>query len=395
MTEFAVNKFPLPSIDISIDAGSNPNSAPVADRVQSLAVKGVDPDQTVENAARKDDFDINQAKRGHTGSPVNLVEDTLQQGTLEAQELATKYDESVEKAQVLLNLKDYFIETGIYADDIEYTPTDIRYTTNTLIAEQIIRDRLSKVEEETGTLGTIGDFLDRYLIRQIPIGAVEDLTRRSTREGKELLQAALTMDPEEYRVYITNYVDEIAAEGALTSENLFALREALDKATNAGYDPWAGVAQIFAVAELVPFVKPIAKGGKAIVRGRSALEHADSTVGRIAATEGQDAATDVGEVLLRSGPELDATIVTKTGPAAYDEGTSTVRPRSGKTLEVLENNQIIKKAVALDKKGAFGRAASKAQLDEAAGAIVQSYRARVTNALNNYTITADLGGNPT
>jgi len=398
MTQFPVNRLPRPSLDTSVEPSEQVNSAAVGDRAVGMTAIGQDPLGTIDNAQRSDTFEVDQAKRQHSTSPANTIAQTLEDQSVDsAEELEAQYSESLEKNRILNELKDYYIETGVYSEDTEYSEFDIRYTTNSIIGEQIIRDRIAQVEEDTGIVGTIGDFVDRYFIRQIPIGAIEDLTGRSEREGKDLLGAQLRMDPEEYRVFITNYVNEIAAEGFFTSENLFALREALDKATNAGYDPYTKLNQFLAITEILPLVKGVAKGGKAILRGRTALAHADSVVSRIAATEGQNAGAELGVKIMRSAEEIDGTVAAKVGPKAYDEGTALVRPQSAKAIEILEENAIIREARSLDKVGSFGRVGTANQVTSRVAEIVKDYKARVANPLNDYlpaTQRMDLGNNP-
>ena len=156
-----------------------------------------------------------------------------------------------EKAEVRQELEDYFIEVGRLEKDANYTPTDLRYVTNTLIAEQLFRDRISEVESDTGFVGRVGDWVDRYMLRQIPIGMVEDLTKRRERKGEELLQAALMMNPKQYKEFISNYIEELSQEGFFLSDNIYALQDGFDEALNAGYDPWAGLKQFLAVSGLL------------------------------------------------------------------------------------------------------------------------------------------------
>jgi len=394
VTIFPVNKLPsLPLEENGDDAPVDTRSAAVADRALTLpAVIETTPLDTIENAVLKDGTNITDAK-SKSSVDIEAMVNTALQEEVTAEELEESFGSVVGKTKVYQELEDYYIELGILLEDTEYTETDIRYTTNLMIAEQVFRDRLSDVERDTGVVGYFGDFVDRYIIRQIPIGALEDLTFRSERKGADLLQAALTMNPKEYKSFIEAYADEAASEGFFVSDNYFALQAAYDEAVNAGYDPFAKLNSILAAAELVPGVKAILKSGKALKSGKS-LSQADSVVGRVAALEGQEAAAEVGERILRNSPEADPEIITKMGPSANDPGTALVRPQSAKVTEILEENNLARTVLEMNRKGVFGRVADPKQIGALAKRVSDDYKGRVTNALNDYKIRYDNIGNP-
>lgn len=391
MTNFAVNRMPVGPVNL-LEQGTieSVNSSAVGDRAVALAAaKEIPTEQTREAARIGDQSSILQAKQTDTDIQARLVSDALATGNIDLDTLQKAVTLSPEKVEVQQQLEDFFIEQGLMVDGVDYTPTDLRYVTNTLIAEQLFRDRISEVEDETGFLGRIGDWVDRYMIRQIPIGMYEDLTRRRERKGEELLQAAMTMNPGEYKEFISNYIEELSQEGFFLSDNIFALQDGFEEALNAGYDPFAEVGQAFAVLEAVGLGKPL----KAGIKSLSSLGKADSVVGRIAALEGQEAAAEVAEKAIRTTEGLDPTVITKAGPEAFDEGTAAVRPQSSKTLEIAENNVLWSKIRELDKKGVFGRVATPDEIRLAGAKIVDDYKARVTNKFNNYNVVEDLAGN--
>lgn len=391
MTNFAVNKMPVGPVNLmEEDYSEDVNSSAVGDRALALAAaKEVPTEETREAARIGDRSSVLQAKGDSSNLQEKLIEEAIASRNVDLETLQQAVAMAPEKAQVQQELEDFFIEQGILVEGAEYTASDLRYVTNTLIAEQLFRDRISEVADETGFLGHIGDWVDRYLLRQMPIGMIEDLTRRKERKGEELLQAAITMNPTEYKEFIEGYIEELSQEGFFLSDNIFALQDGFEEALNAGYDPLAGVTQAFAALEAVGLGKPLKSG----IKGLASLGKADSMVGRVAALEGQEAAAEVAEKTIKTTQGLDPTVITKAGPQAFDEGSSVVRPQSSKVLEIAENNTLWSKIRELDKKGVFGRLASPDEIRAAGVKIVDDYKARVTNKFNNYNIVEDLAGN--
>lgn len=370
------------------DVAEDPNSVAVNDRVLAMAARGIEASETRQKAQAADKTEIVNQKTD--ANQINIR--TVQQGLITQEELEPLEQtvrSTTEKSEVELELQDFFIEQGIFVEGVEYTPTDIRYQTNTLIAEQVFRDRLSKVQDETGTWGVVGDFMDRYFVRQLGLGWYEDVTKRTERRGRDLMQAAIEMEPEEYRSFITQYADEIAAEGVFTSENLFALQQGLDEATNAGYDPAAVAQQLLGILGAAEVASLAGKG----FRSARALNKADGVVPRVAALEGPEKAAEVGQDILNVTGTTDADTLAKMGPEMLDTGTSVVRPHSSKVTEVLNNNSIIRKVRENDVAGHYGRMATPEQLDTIASRVTKSFTERVSNPIHTHRIVPDVLGN--
>jgi hypothetical protein len=388
MTNFPVNKMPTGPVNfMDQEQTENVNSSAVGDRAVSLAAgEGVAPTQTREASRIGDKSAVLQSQPPVQSTQENYVREALAQGSVDLETLSAAVAMAPEKAEVRQELEDYFIEVGRLEKDANYTPTDLRYVTNTLIAEQLFRDRISEVESDTGFVGRVGDWVDRYMLRQIPIGMVEDLTKRRERKGEELLQAALTMNPKQYKEFISNYIDELSDEGFFLSDNIYALQDGFEEATNAGYDPFGNVIAGLAAFEAIGIAKPL-------VRSVRSLGKADSVIGRVAALEGQEIAAEVAEKAIEASEGLDPHILTKAGPEAFDEGTAVVRPQSAKVLEIAETNTLWSKIRELDKKGVFGRAATPEETLVAGRKIVDDYKKRVTNTFNNFSVIQDIAGN--
>ena len=390
MTNFRVDSLPTPRVDEVFDTVVvDPFSSALADRIQSLAALGKDQGETRSEAELGDTTSVYKAKETVKANPAQLVEDTLVNQELTAEGLEEAFLDLGEKSEIEQELEDFYIENGILVKGVEYTPTDLRYSTNMLIAEQLFRDAISEAEEDKSVIGKIGDFVDRYMIRQIPIGMLEDITRRSERKGVDLMQAAITMNPAQYKEFISGYIEELKQEGFFLEGNIFALADGFEEARNAGYDPMADFNQLIALFEAGSIARGV-KAGKLLKTGSDSLGHADNVVGRVAAVQGSEAATEVAEAILRASDEVDGTLLTKLGPSTFDEALDTPRTGSAKVMEIAENNQISRGARELKRSGAVGRTVDSEVISAHAATVAKEYSRRVTNPVYNHRIVPDV-----
>jgi len=390
MADFRVDALPTPRVDEMFDTVVvDPFSSALADRVQSLAAIGKDQEETSAEAELGDTTSVYKAKETIKANPVQLVDDAVAKQTVTAEELEEAYLDLGEKSKVEQELEDFFVENGILVEGVEYSPTDLRYATNILLAEQLFRDAISEAEEDKSIVGKVGDFVDRYMLRQIPIGMLEDITRRSERKGVDLMQAAVTMNPTEYKEFISGYIEELQQEGFFLEGNIFALMDGFEEARNAGYDPMADFNQLVAILEAGSFARGF-KAGKLLKTNADSLSHADNVVGRVAAVQGTEAATEVAEAILKASDEVDGTLLTKLGPSSFDEALDTPRTGSSKVMEIAENNQITREVRSLKRSGALGNTVDSELVAARAASISKEYSRRVTNPVFNHTVVPDI-----
>ena len=94
--------------------------------------------------------------------------------------------------------------------------------------------------------------------------------------------------------------------------------------------------------------------------------------------------------MLRVTGTSDAETLSKITPKAYDTGSAIVRPRSSKSPEILENNEIIRRVRTNEQKGVYGRLASAEQIEAVGSQIVASYTRRSANKVLDYRYTPDI-----
>jgi hypothetical protein len=197
------------------------------------------------------------------------------------------FDSLLSQAQKISDLNgntDVSLEAALTVGDPQFSPALARAIVNQQIAAEVFEEAIQKNDEGSSTFGQIGDFADKYFLRQIPFGALEDLSYEGVSKSEEILNAQASMSADEFTVYIKQYAAEKAQEGVLRKDNIFALQQGLEVATAAGYIPSAKWDALFAVGDLLPIAGKIGKVGTKIVRGK--------LLTRIAPIKGPVAASD-------------------------------------------------------------------------------------------------------
>ncbi len=327
-------------IDISVATGQTPESVNV-------------------KVTNGDNSPINEAKNS-VGDVVGDTVNTAIANNEDQQAAASKILDTQEKKSGMEAFSDFILEDALTVDDPNYNPRLANLFRNQQIAQEVMTERF-KAAQERGIGGTVLDFMDRYILRQIPIGAVEEFTRRSERKGLELAQAAASMGGDEYREYISQYADELAEEGIFRGENWFALQDGLNEAFNAGKDDWADFNQAMAAIDLIGvgalLKAPLRGAGKVVTR-----------VGKVKGVKAADEAVErLSEAGVRSHPEVQDELMAGAQSITKDE--LAVGPTQSRTNKIFTDNKLVKEIQELNKVGSFGRMASKADIDSLAGQI--------------------------
>ena len=320
--------------------------------------------ETVRKVQQGDSGPVAAAKASAGDVVGNTINNSRDQG-VPPEDAAVLVADAQQKKSDMDAFSDFVLEGAMTAGDPNYNPALARLTTNQQIAMEVMEERFKSANDTKGWGGTALDFIDRYMLRQIPIGTVEDLwgRGRTQRKGLELAQAAASMSPDEYREYITAYADELAEEGIFRGDNWFALQQGLSEATNAGYDPTARFLELLSVADLTAagaLVKTAGKGTKLF--------------GRVAKVKGVGAADEAVEAAVKSGAKDIPEVADELLPSHLQVGKveDAIVPTQGRTQKIFEDNLLVQKVQELWNKGTFGRAASSEQIQVIAGRITQN-----------------------
>lgn len=329
------------------------------------------------------------------GYKENKTADQLQQ---EAENLGLKQDD-------FNSSSDFVIEQALTLGDYEYSAVDARMATNYQIANEIIMDRMQEIGENKGTFGNALDTVDRFIRAVSPIGLYEDITAETESNSQLILDKAATLSPKEFRQWFDGFADDVAQEGLFTSNTLAAFRELGGEVSGAGYDPNKGYNQLLAALDIATAgtTALAVRGAKAAVK--STLK-SSTAVGRVAAVKGPEAASQTAEAILRVAP--DPVTLGNVAPSVLDNLPQAVRPSQSMFSKKFAESKIIQEIDDMFKKGAFGRVASKEQIQAAANKIAETYRKSVSSptfdfkvfdqGLGNYVTSVRFGramdGNP-
>lgn len=277
---------------------------------------------------------------------------------------------------------DFIIEQAGAVNDVDYSDVQTRYMTNMQIASEIVAEKRRQAgEDEMGFLGFAGDFVDRYLFRQLPIGMIEDLTARTERKGREVLEQAIALPPQEFSRWMQSYADEVSTEGVFGDENYFAAVDLQTEVESAGFDPNKGTKQFFGIVDAVTLGAPLAKLG---VKGIGTALKSSTAVGRVAAVKGTEAAGEAAENILKKSP--DPVTLGNVGPSPLDLNPQTVRTSLTRFARKFQENDIIRKIDDLWRKGAFGKVADEGQIKSLAAKAAEKYADNTVAPLYDFQI---------
>ena len=319
-------------------------------------ITGADPNETVTRIAQGDREPITQAKQTEYS-----LEDTLEwvrqnsETQVDPNEGLRVMAEQAEKINQMNGNADVTIEGTFTVGDPNFSPATVRRLNNQQIGAEVIEQKIRENYEGASTVGLVFDFLDRYVIRQIPIGMLEDLSFRVERKGRDLLSAQINMSPEEYRTFISEYADDAAEEGFFRGDNWFALLQAAGEGANAGVDPGADIDAVFAVPDLLGIGKAlkVAKVGKLLTR--------------VAKLKGPEAGSDAHAALAKTTDSVDTEIAVEPHASAFDAtNPGAVKPIVARTGAIAVDKTLIAEITATTAKGTFGERATPDQIKEIA-----------------------------
>jgi hypothetical protein len=322
-----------------------------------------DPHEVYSKVDAGDNSDVAQAKEAVTPSQRETLL-SLGQQQVTPQESIKILSEQAEKIAIASGQEDLVLEGILTYGDPNFSPNYTKLLVFQAMAAERGEQKLRDNWEDASTTGLVLDFLDRYILRQLPIGAVEDLTFRSERRGGAIAQEAMDTPMSEWPAMIDRYWEEAEAEGVFRSDNYFALQAQYDELINSGYDPQAALDAALAILDIP--AKPLAL----LATGRFLT--------KIGVFKGPKVAADVAEDMQKNASKgIDPEIVVETNPKPMDPsaGPGQVKPTVSRVTKVLEDNDTFAYVDHLTKSGAFGRRASQEQIQELADEIKKNVEA--------------------
>ena len=310
---------------------------------------------------------ISSAKQVSTPD-LTVTQQQLAANNVDPDEGLRVLSEQAQKITETLGTQDFHLEGSLTYGDPRFSPAATRAVVNLQIAAEEMESARRSVEEDTSWFGYATDFVDRYLFRQIPIGAVEDISLRTTRKGSELFDAAQRLPPDEYREYIKSYIEELKTEGVFKTENWFALSQGIEELEKRGFDPTASLTAAGGVFDLVtaPF--------------------AGKLVTRITSIKGPKAGGEAVEQLSKNGEALDPEVLNEAMPSIVDPIKGTIKPTKSYVDKVAEDNTLVQKIEGFTRLGSFGRRATEEETLKLGNEIKNSIAARIDRTIADFSI---------
>lgn len=397
-----VNTLPSPLPLDNVEDQAQPNAGYVEELTKILEMTTeADRETLLADVTKNFDaakFGLKQQAIENVGTVEEFVNYAIDQGQLTPEQFRMMLDDVSRKQETLSRSPSISLEAYLLSGNEGMTPADIRATTNLSLAEAKLTAAIAANEEDTsigeGLLWGVDNF-----IRQITIGSVEDLTRRTERISGEILDAAVHMEPDEFEQYFDNYVKELEQEGILLGDNTAALQRGLQELTSYGYDENAGLNQALALVDIATTVSPFAivKGVRGAAKGIStaatsgarealvATRKAGGAIHKIAAAKGTEQALEAATRAIAKG---DQKAVTQISPQILDPEIPPVRTTS-QASRILAENELVKKVDDIIESGVAGRAITKEELTTLTDKIVDRFTKRVGQPVFNLNVIRD------
>ena len=299
-----------------------------------------------------------------SGRPPEQVSGELQQQTL-------KFSSFMENPEYIQN-------QALTVDEETYDQVQSRVATNYQIAQEIVEGFRNTATEDKSYFGYATDIVDRFILRA-PLQTIEDLTARTERKGTEILSAASSMGPQEFREWFQSYAEEVSNEGVLKDENYFAIETLANEVNSLGYDPDKTFNQALGVVDLFGY----GQAAKGILRTGKAVTGARTGIGRTAAVKGPEVAANVAVKKLNKVADPETLAHIAPSPTRLVPEPVTTPPT--KFSESVLNNTIAQRVQGLYKSGAMGRIVPEDVIRAKASKLSLDIASRVSRPLYDST----------
>jgi hypothetical protein len=324
----------------------------------------------------------------------NLIESSLFTEQMQGDRIQRRTADMQEKLQDTFNYPDLAYDYLIAAADPEVDLNDFRYSVNTANGLELVRRLRMQEEAEGGVVDAVMDF-GSFILREATTAIPYNLTRGSEEFGREFAQRRLTMRPSEFLQWLEGYATQVMSQGP-RDMNAWNIDQLENELTNEGYDPAAGLNQVFGLLDLSGLVGGVAKLARAGTR-------AATTIGRTAVTEGVEEAAEVATERLSRIVEGD--VLADVGPQTLNPNRNDVGISQSAYSRIMQENKLIQEVQDLTRAGTFGKVADEAELAvrmaPTVDKVLTEFTSRTgyrvyqtglqTDSLGNYAVSLDIG----
>ena len=349
-------------------------------------------DNSAEVAARTNGINFDYAltidKAYNDGLPVQDIADIIEERKAKGEDMA---------------LTEYVLLQNLMLSDNDVNAYAARTMTNMEVWNRMLQKEIEN--NDTSGVSKVLTFLDVNVLRELTIGAFENVTFRSNREGKEIREAFNSLKPSEFEEWAKEYLEERKSEGIFSEDSLWNLYKAANDATYLGDDPMAGLNFLFGVADIATLggTKIASAAVKGVKAGASEVATAPNKllglyksrrpVDTVAVVNGEQAAAEVATKLVDdAGVQTDLINAGRTLPEELDPVKGPVSRPSGVTYRNgSRKTALTEKLEELNRKGSFGEYIPRTTLEVAATKIADTVASNVNDVVVNSRRILDEG----
>ena len=308
-----------------------------------------------------------------------------------------------------MTLSEYMLIQNLMLGDNDINPYAARTLTNMETWNRLLQKELEANTQ--GNLSKAVSFLDVNILREITIGAFENVTFRSNREGSDIREAFTNQTPGEFQEWAKEYIAERKDEGFLRIDSIWNLYKAANDATYLGNDPLAGLIAVFGAADIATLgATSLVKGGvkSAITTAKSgtiaydagtvagkvlSLSKVRRPVDAVAVIEGEVAAA---QVLSKSvddmGVQIDEVAAGRNLPEELDPTVGPSARPSGVALRQADRKTtLMEKMEEMNRRGSFGEYIEPSTISRVASETAARIAARTNDVMLNSKVIIDEG----
>jgi len=308
-----------------------------------------------------------------------------------------------------MTLSEYMLIQNLMLGDNDINPYAARTLTNMETWNRLLQKELEANTQDN--LSKTITFFDVNILREITIGAFENVTFRSNREGSDIREAFTNQTPGEFQEWAKEYIAERKEEGIFSSDSIWNLYKAASDATYLGNDPLAGLNAVFGAADIATLgATSLVKGGvkSAITTAKSgtiaydagtvagkvlSLSKVRRPVDAVAVIEGEVAAA---QVLSKSvddmGVQIDEVAAGRNLPEELDPTVGPSARPSGVTLRQADRKTtLMEKMEEMNRRGSFGEYIEPTIINRVASETAARIATRTNDVMLNSKVIVDEG----
>ena len=362
----------------------NPLSLVERTKTQEISITtGLPVDQIEAERAAGDDSSEVIAKNESLNFDYALAINQAYQDGLPPETIAAIIEERKEKGEDM-SLSEYMLVQHLMLSDGDINPYAARTLTNMETWNRLMQQAIE--ENDQSGVGKVLSFFDVNILREITIGAFENVTLRSNREGDTIRAAFNQMKPEEFEKWALEYIEERKDEGIFSSDSIWNLYKTANDATYLGDDPMSGVYALFGVADIATLgsTSLVTKPATALARQTGkvlGITKAKRPVDVIATLGDEVQAASVSARLVDDiGAQTDEINAGRSLPDELDPVVGpNARPSGVVTRNHAVKNRIVEELELANRKGSFGELVPRGSIEALATRTAQSIAKKTNN----------------